>query len=85
MMNSIGLYLISLGENNFVGIMGKTPRLMKLTLEYHKARVLVLSYFLSRFNDLPKVIENCNVAIYVDDSGLYLRGASLAQLNETIK
>ena len=41
--------------------------------------------FLVYINDLPKVIEYCTVAMYAYDTGLYLRGASLAQLNETIK
>ena len=40
--------------------------------------------FLVYFNDLPKVIENCTVATYADDNGLYYRRASLDQLNETI-
>ena len=35
-------------------------------------------------NDFPKVIENFTVAMYADDTGLYLRCASLTQLNETI-
>ena len=29
-------------------------------------------------------MENCTVFMYADDTGLYLCGASLAQLNETI-
>ena len=40
--------------------------------------------FLVYINDLPKVVENCTVAMYADDTGLYYRGASLAQLNEII-
>ena len=40
--------------------------------------------FLVYINDLPKVIDNCTVAMYADDTGLYFRGAGLAQLNETI-
>ena len=39
--------------------------------------------FLVYMNDLPKVIEYYTVAMYADGTGLYLRGASLAQLNET--
>ena len=41
--------------------------------------------FLVYINDLPKVAENCTVAMYAHDTGLYYRGASLDQLNETIK
>ena len=40
--------------------------------------------FLVYINGLPKVIEYCTVAIYADDTGLYLRGARLGQLNEAI-
>ena len=40
--------------------------------------------FIVYMNELPKVIENCTVAMYTDDTSLYDRGASLAQLNETI-
>ena len=36
------------------------------------------------YHDLPKVIQNCTVAMHADDTGIYYRGASLAQLNETI-
>ena len=35
--------------------------------------------FLVYVNDLPKVIEYCAVALYADDTRLYLRGARLAQ------
>ena len=35
-------------------------------------------------NDLTKVIENCSVAVYADDTGLCLRGVSCAHLNEAI-
>ena len=55
--------------------------LMQLTLEY---LCLGLPLFLVYINVLPKVIEYCTVAMYADDTGHYLRGASLAQLNETI-
>ena len=40
--------------------------------------------FLVYIDDLPKVIENYTVAMFADDTGLYYRGARLAQLNETI-
>ena len=40
--------------------------------------------FLVYINDLPKVIENCTVTMYAADTGLYYRGASLDQLNETM-
>ena len=30
------------------------------------------------------IMQNCTVAMYTDDTGLYYRSASLAQLNETI-
>ena len=43
----VGLCLILQVESNFEELMGKTPRLLQLTLEYFKARVLVLSYSLS--------------------------------------
>ena len=48
MMKFVGLCrILQVESNHFVEIMGQTPRLMQLTLEYLKARVLVLSYFLS--------------------------------------
>ena len=78
MMNCVGLFLILQVESNFVELIGQISRLMHLTLEYLKARISVL--FLVYINGLPKVIENCTVAMYADDT----RGASLDQLNETV-
>ena len=79
------LCLILQGESTFVELAGQTPRLMELALGYLKARVLVLSYCLSISMAFPKVIEHCTVAMYADDTDFYFRGASLAQLKETIK
>ena len=47
MTSCVGLCLILQVESNFVELMGQAPRLIQLTLEYLKARVLVLSYSLS--------------------------------------
>ena len=43
-----------------------------------------LSLFYAVINDLSKVIQNCAVAMYADNTRLYLPGTSLAQLNEVI-
>ena len=40
--------------------------------------------FLVYISGLPQALENCTLAMFADDTGLYFRGASLAQLNETI-
>ena len=54
MMKCVGLYLVSQVENIFVGLMGQTPRLMQLILEYLRARFFVFSYFLSTLTIFPK-------------------------------
>ena len=53
MRNCVGFCLILQVESNFVELMGQTLALMQLTLEYLKARVLVLSYSLS-MSTFPK-------------------------------
>ena len=68
MKSCVGLCLVLQVENNFVELIGQIPRLMQLTFEYLKARVLVLSYSLS--------ISMTFLKSYADDTGLCLRGAS---------
>ena len=80
MMNCVDLCLILQVESNFVESIGQTPLLGGVP----QGSCLGPLLFLFCINGLPIVVENRTVAMPADDTGLYLRGASLAQLNRTI-
>ena len=72
------------GRKQFCRVNGKDSQINAVDIGVPQGSCLGPLLFLVYINDLPKVIANCNVAMYADDTGLYLRVASLAQLNETI-
>ena len=61
-------------------VIGKNSQINAIDIGVPQGSSLGPVLFLAYINDLPKVIENCNVAMYAGDTGLYLRCASLAQL-----
>ena len=71
------------GRKQFCRVHETDSQVNALTLEYLKARVLLLSYSLP-ISMIPKFIECCTVTVYADDTGLFLCGACLAHLNETL-
>ena len=72
------------GRMQFCRVNGTDSRVNTVNIGVPQGSCLGLLLFLVYINDLPKVIENCTVAMYADDAVLYYRGASLDQLNETI-
>ena len=72
------------GRKQFCRVNGTDSQVNAVNIGVPQGSCLGPLLFLVYINDLHKVIENCTVAMYADDTGLYYRGASLAQLNETI-
>ena len=72
------------GRKHFYRVNGTDSKVNAVSIGVPQGSCLGPFLLLVYINDLPKVIEYCTVAMYTDDTGLYLRGASLAQLNETI-
>ena len=72
------------GRKQFSRVNGTDSQIIAVNIGVPQGSFLGPLLFLVYFNDLPKVIEYCTVAMYADDTGLYNLGASLAQLNETI-
>ena len=75
-------YLV--GRRQFCRVNGTDSQVNTVNIGVPQGSCLGPLLFLIYINDLPKVIENCTFAMYADDTGLYYRGASLAQLNENI-
>ena len=72
------------GRKQFCRVKGTDSQVNAVIIGVPQGSCLGSLLFLVYINGLPKVVENCTVAMYADDTGLYIRGASLAQLNETI-
>ena len=75
-------YLV--GRRQFCRVNGTDSQVNAVNIGVPQGSCLGPLLFLVYINDLPKVIENCTVAMYVDVTGFYYRGASLAPLNETL-
>ena len=73
------------GRKQFCRVNGTDSQVNAVNIGVPQGSYLGLLLFLVYINDLPKVIQNCTDAIYADDTGLYYRGASLAQLNEILR
>ena len=71
------------GRKQFCRVNGTDSQVNAVNIGVLQGSRLGPLLFIVYINGLPKVIENCTVAMYADDTGLYFRGASLAQLNET--
>ena len=72
------------GRKQFCRVKGTDSQVNAVIIGVPQGSCLGSLLFLVYINGLPKVVENCTVAMYADDTGLYIRSASLAQLNETI-
>ena len=72
------------GRKQFCRVNGQDSQRNAVDIGAPQGSCLSPILFLVYINDLRIVIENCNVAMYANDTGHYLRGASLAQLYETI-
>jgi len=72
------------GRKQFYRVNGTDSQVNAVDIGVPQGSCLGPLLFLVYINDLPKVVENCTVAMYADDTGLYYRGTSLAQLNEII-
>ena len=72
------------GRKQFCRVNGADSQVNAVNIGVPQGSCLGPLLFRVYINDLPKVIEKCTVAMYANDTGLYCRGASLAQLNETI-
>ena len=72
------------GRKHFYRVNGTDSKVNAVSIGVPQGSCLGPFLLLVYINDLPKVIEYCTVAMYTDDTGLYLRVSSLGQLNETI-
>ena len=69
------------GRKQFCRVNGTDSQVNAVNIGVPQGSCLGPLLFFVYINDLPKVIENCTVAMYADDTDLYYRGASLAQLS----
>ena len=72
------------GRKQFCKVNAKDSQINAVDSRVPQGSCLGPLLFLVYINDLPKVIENCNAAMYADDTGVYLQSATLAQLNKVI-
>ena len=64
------------GRKQFCRVNGTDSLVNAVNIGVLQGSCLGPPLFLVYINDLPKVIEYCTIAMYADDTGLYLRGAS---------
>ena len=83
MMKCVGLSYLA-GRKQFCRVNGTDSQVNAVKIGVPLGSCHGPLLFLVYSNDLPKVVENCAVAMYADDKGVYYHGASLAQLNDTI-
>ena len=82
MMNCVGLCLAS--RKQFCRVNGTDSQVSAVNIGVPQGSCCCPLLFLVYISGLPKTLENSTVTMFADHTGLYFRGASLAQLNETI-